>query len=200
MSTCVLVTPLAQNIPFIEDADYIGVDAGCLRILEQNLSLCYAIGDFDSMDENQLEQIKQICEVEIHPVMKDETDSELAIRKFYNQYDKVILFGGIKGRLDHTLLNISLLVKHYPKVILMDETQKVILLKKGKHILSSDYKNVSFFVLEESEISLNGFLYELDHRHVSDNDLYLTSNSFVEQQGVVNVYEGCLLCVQSNEK
>lgn len=200
MSLAICVTPLAKSIPVIEDAHYIGVDAGALRVIEQNLTLDFAIGDFDSMDEQKLLYLKSICPVYLFPVMKNETDSELAILKCYEQFDEVILYGALTGRLDHTILNIRLLEEKFNDLVLLDETQRVTLLKKGRHRLKNVYKNISFFVVEPGEISLQGFLYTLDHRFVHKKDLYLTSNSFVESEGIIEVHSGSFLCVESNER
>ena len=200
MSTAYLITPLSKKIPVDENAHSRGVDAGSYRILEQNLKIEYAIGDFDSMSEKELQGLKKICPVYQYPVMKDETDSELAVLKTFEKYDTVILYGALSGRLDHTVLNISLMIQKYPSIILMDETQKVRVLKKGRYELKKDYKNISFFALEESEISYSGFLYSLDHRKVSISDLYLTSNSLIQEKGIVEIHSGSLLCIQTNEK
>ena len=58
MKPAVLVTPLSQEIPHVDHADYIGVDAGCLQILEQGFPLAFGVGDFDSMDPKMLEKLK----------------------------------------------------------------------------------------------------------------------------------------------
>ena len=81
MKTAVLVTPLTVTIPIIKDADYIGVDAGCIKILKQGLKLAFGVGDFDSMDPETFEKMKNISNLVIHPVRKNETDSELALEK-----------------------------------------------------------------------------------------------------------------------
>ncbi|MGM9948225.1 thiamine diphosphokinase [Floccifex sp.] len=200
MSLAICVTPLSKCIPVIQNAHYIGVDAGALKVIEQNLKLDFAIGDFDSIDSEKLSYLKTICPVYQFPVMKDETDSELAILKCYEQFDRVILFGALTGRLDHTFLNIRLMEEKFNDLILLDETQRVRLFKKGKYILKNEYKNISFFVLEPGFISLRGFLYTLDHRMIHKNDLYLTSNSFIHSQGMVEVHSGSFLCIESNEK
>ena len=200
MSTAICVTPLAKKIPVME-ADYIGVDAGALKILEANLPLKQAVGDFDSMTYEEFEKLESICPIEKHPVMKDETDSELAVRLCYEKgYDSVILFGGFGGRLDHTLLNIRLLSARFTDLILMDETQKVMLLKEGEYVLYSDYKNVSLLPMEESIISYEGMLYNLDHRKISMKDTYTTSNSLTGNQAKIVIHSGCMLCIQTNEK
>lgn len=199
MKTALLITPKSQIVPAMENVDYIGVDAGALLIEEAGYPCLLAIGDFDSMDADALKALKERMEVIQHPVKKNETDSELAIRLCKERgYTSIILWGGLSNRLDHTLLNIQLL-KHNPDlVVLQDEKQKVSILQKGEHILKNAYRHISFFPLEESILTLEGLLYPLNHRLIEVSDLYLTSNSFVEKEAHVLVEKGSLLCVESN--
>ena len=80
MKTALLITPKSQIVPAMENVDYIGVDAGALLIEEAGYPCLLAIGDFDSMDADALQALKERMEVIQHPVKKNETDSELAIR------------------------------------------------------------------------------------------------------------------------
>lgn len=196
MSRCaILITPLVDVVPHIKNCDYIGVDAGALKIIDQNLPIKMAVGDFDSLDLDDLKRIT--CPIEKHPIMKDETDSELAIR-LCKDYDKIILYGGIHGRIDHTIANIRLAMYRYPQLVLMDEKQKISVFLKGEHEIDSTYKHISFFSIEEGVISLEGFLYPLKKRRIYMQDIYTTSNSLVKDKGMVIVEEGRFLCVQSN--
>ena len=199
MKTAFLITPKSRMVPHMENVDYIGVDAGALLIEEAGYDCRLAIGDFDSMDANALASLKKRMEVIVHPVKKNETDSELAIRLCKERgYPTIILWGGLSSRLDHTLLNIQLLKKDPERVILQDEKQKVIILQKGEHLLENAYRHISFFPLEESILTLDGLLYPLTHRLIKPSDLYLTSNSFVDKMAHVVVEKGSLLCVESN--
>ena len=195
MSIALLITPLCQKVPDIEHADYIGVDAGALKIIESNHPIKMAVGDFDSMSELDLQKLD--CVVDKHPVMKDETDAELAM-KLCKDYDEVILYGGLSGRIDHTIANIRLIMYQYNNVILMDEMQCIRVLKNGTHWINNDYKHISFYAIEESVISLYGFLYPLKKTKISVPDIYTTSNSLEKDQGEVVVHSGSVLCVQSN--
>ena len=113
-----LVTPLSKKIPVDHKADYIGIDAGALRILEADLPLKMAVGDFDSMSEKDFKSLEQICPIERHPVMKNETDAELGIWIAQKLgYDKIVLYGALSGRIDHTELNIRMISYLYPEVI-----------------------------------------------------------------------------------
>ncbi|WP_296241277.1 thiamine diphosphokinase [uncultured Faecalicoccus sp.] len=199
MRPAVLVTPLAQKIPKIENADYIGIDAGCLRILEAGLKLSYGIGDFDSMDRDTLASLKKQTSLQIHPVKKDETDSELALSiARQGGFSPLILVGALGGRIDHSLANIRLLMYRYDDLILWEEDQRVFVLLEGEHVLSNEFKHVSFLAIEDSILSLEGFLYPLSHAALHVQDIYTTSNTIQEKQGIVTVKKGKLLCILTN--
>ena len=51
MTCAVLITPLVDVVPKIENCDYIGVDAGALKIIDQGFPIKMAVGDFDSLSE-----------------------------------------------------------------------------------------------------------------------------------------------------
>ena len=51
MKQALLITPKSHSVPTLEDVDYIGVDAGALLILQAGLPIQFAVGDFDSMSE-----------------------------------------------------------------------------------------------------------------------------------------------------
>ena len=201
MSSGILVTPIAKSVPFYDNAVYVGVDAGGYRILEQNLPLAFAVGDFDSMDPDQLKALeKKTCCIR-YPAEKDETDSELAIRTAYEKgLDPVILWGGLSKRLDHTIANFRLLMYQFPDLILQDESQKVFLLQKGEHVIKNEYTHCSFFVVKDAVVSLSGFLYNLNSRRVDPSKIYMVSNSIAGKEARVIVHEGLLLCIQSDEK
>ena len=78
MTCAVLITPLVDVVPKIENCDYIGVDAGALKIIDQGFPIKMAVGDFDSLSEEDFKRIT--CPIERHPIMKDETDSELYVK------------------------------------------------------------------------------------------------------------------------
>ena len=89
----------------------IAVDGGIRHLREINLIPDILIGDLDSVSEQDLEWCKNL-QVEIHqyPKEKDQTDFELALDyAMKKNRDKIIVFGALGGRIDHTLANIGLL-------------------------------------------------------------------------------------------
>lgn len=58
MTCAVLITPLVDVVPVIQDCDYIGVDAGALKIIDQGFPIKMAVGDFDSLKEEDLKELR----------------------------------------------------------------------------------------------------------------------------------------------
>lgn len=200
MRSAVLVTPLVKTIPFVENAIYVGVDAGVLTLLEQEFPVEFAVGDFDSMSQEAYEKIESLVKIEKHPIMKDESDAQLALRLVKERgCSPIYLCGALSKRIDHTIANLRLLMYHYPDLILWDEKQNVRLFQTGRFVLENMYKNVSFFAVGKATITLEGFLYPLEHREINVSDIYTLSNSIVDQEGVVIVEDGAILCVMSDE-
>ena len=197
MKTAFLVTPIAKDIPKL-DVDYIALDTACYTLKEKGFKISCIIGDFDSQpfDEKDFSDIKILT----YPKRKNETDSELAIHYCLEQgYSSIILWGGISNRLDHTFINLELMKKTKGKLILQDQYHECRYLEKGTYTFSNDYQHFSIFAQEPSSISLKGFEYELDHRDIDKNDLYLVSNS-IREKGILTLHSGSIVVIQSNQK
>ena len=90
---------------------YVGVDGGCLKLLEQGLPLELAVGDFDSVSQTDLNNIKAQAKQVVQSVPeKNDTDLELALKAAFEAYPNaaVTVYGAFGGRLDHFLSNIFL--------------------------------------------------------------------------------------------
>ena len=155
MTCAVLITPLVDVVPKIDDCDYIGVDAGALKIIDQHLPIKMAVGDFDSLNEEDLKRIT--CPIERHPIMKDETDSELAIR-LCKDYDTIYLYGGIQGRIDHTIANIRLAMYRFNNLVLIDEHQKISVMNVGEYEIEVKDETAENGKRWETKYGLKAFL------------------------------------------
>jgi thiamine pyrophosphokinase len=89
----------------------IGVDGGTRHLLSMGLVPAIVLGDLDSLGEAEKEMVEAAgSRVEIHPREKDETDLELALRRAIElDCAPIVVAGGLGGRLDQTLANLSLL-------------------------------------------------------------------------------------------
>ncbi len=106
-------------------ASIIGVDGGLNHCKKMEITPQWAVGDFDSIDPTLLEEIKMKKNVVVLPRAKDCTDLEVAIDKAkeISAQAQVIIWGGLGGRIDHTLGNILLLFRDPARLFLQSEQQ-----------------------------------------------------------------------------
>ena len=98
----------------LEDATYlVCADSGANCLYNYNIKPHYLIGDFDSIDKNVFDFYKkESCIIEMYPKDKDDTDTELCIKKAIELFsDEIVLLGCTGSRLDHILGNIGLLLR-----------------------------------------------------------------------------------------
>lgn len=199
---CVIALNLSDEILEL-DCDYIGVDKGALFLANNNQNMILAIGDFDSIQESDFNIIQKfsqnILKFSSH---KDESDSELAIKKAIELgYQHIIVTGGLAKRIDHSLNNLLLLQK-YSNIDLTfrDKDNKAYLLSPGMHMLSkSHYKYISFFPLTDTKLSLLGFEYNLNQTTLKAFNNLGLSNEIINQFGTVIIESGNLIAIQSND-
>ena len=167
--------------------DYlIGVDGGAISIIDRNLQLDLAIGDFDST--NQLELIKQkALKILVYPIEKNETDLELAIMN--SPTNDIYIYDNIGGRLDHEILSVNLLYKYQDKnITILNETNKIVYLKKGKYNIAMEhYNHFSFIIPNKAIVSTNNTLYNLNNQQLSNMDTYCTSNNILDKNKDIDI-------------
>lgn len=187
---------------------WIGADRGSLHLLKNDININYAVGDFDSIDEQQKKLIKQnTVSINEFPSEKNETDLEIAIEKAIElKPEKIYLFGVTGGRLDHTIINMQLLhtiVKAKIRGIIVDKWNILELTNNGKHtIVKNDYyPYISFIPYTEhvSNITLKGFYYPLKNFHISQGSTRCISNKLNEAKGTLSYKKGMLLVIQSRD-
>ena len=127
-------------LPRDHDA-YVGVDGGCLKLLGQGLPLDMAVGDFDSVSETDLNNIKAQAKQVVQSVPeKNDTDLELALKSVFEEDPtaRVSVYGAFGGRLDHFLSNIFLptdpdLAPYMEQIQLVDGQNLLIYRPTGCH-------------------------------------------------------------------
>lgn len=202
MRDCVVVLKLADHLPDFKDVDYIGADKGALFLARKKISMAFSIGDFDSVSENERGLIELYSDevIALNPV-KNNSDSEAAVDEaIHRGYRRIYIAGATGGRLDHEIVNIRLCWKYPDRVILFDDKNYTRALGEGAHRIDKNgYQYLSLFAENECEISLNGFKYELDHRVITERDLYGLSNEILGETGEIYVHRGSVLTVQTND-
>ncbi len=185
-----------KNFPFEEDSLKVGIDHGSLLALKNHLSLDYAIGDFDSCNEEEKRLISLHVPhiIPLNPI-KDDTDTKHAYDLWKDEKDvSFVLLGGIQGkRIEHFYANLELVMKD-ERVSLLDDTTEIFSLSGRKKFYPSAYKFISFFPVDEKAcLSLKGFAYDIDHRVISKGDGLGISNEIKRDVAEVIVYSGKVL-------
>ena len=103
----------------LRSGDYIiCADGGIRHALALDIQPDLIIGDMDSAEKGQLEQLqKDGASMELYPRDKNETDLELAIDRAIELGPKeIVIIAAVGGRLDQTLANITLLSDTHPSL------------------------------------------------------------------------------------
>lgn len=189
------VSLILRDCPYRVIGDCVGVETGAYALVRDKQAIVCALGDFDSVSSKEFEliqlNVKNIIKVSS---IKDETDSELAIKWCIKQgYKTIHVFGALNDRLDHQRINVLLAYK-YQNVILYDDSNKIQAYTKGDYIISKeDYSYFSVFSYTNSVISLVGFTYPLDHYKLSYDELKTVSNQWLKKDAQLIVHQGKVL-------
>lgn len=196
----VLVAKMATTLP--SQGDYLGIDYGAYLLARAGKRMVLAIGDFDSVNVEQLNLIKEMSdEVIVLPREKDESDTESAIRSAReHQYEHIELWGAMQGRADHFLSNILLLYHGNEDIELTDEHNRVRVLKEGVHTVAKDqFTYLSLLVLQAAKVSIEGVKYPLYQRRIVPGSTFTVSNEIVADFATITVYYGKVIVIQSRD-
>lgn len=180
----------------------IGVDKGCLYLIKNNYKIDIAIGDFDSVSKKDFESIKNNSKklIKLNPI-KNDTDFEHTLNYVKEkEYKEINAYGVLGGRIDHELLNIKLLYQSDLNIIYHSQKNKIFKLDIGTYkIYKENYKYLSLLAFMPSIVSINKVKYPLDNVVIDSNDNYTTSNEIIGEYCHLNIKQGKLLVVLSND-
>lgn len=188
------------------DREYIiGVDRGAFRLAKLGIPFHMAVGDFDSIDRYQFEMLKLNCaEIVTFDAIKNETDTELAIRKAIEIGAKNIYLIGVTGhRLDHFLGTLNLFARTQEQgvqLFIYDTYNRIYMIEPGETKLKkSIYPYISFFAYQGivSGLTLTGFKYPLTDYELKNRDSLTISNEIVADEATVKFTSGRLLVIES---
>ena len=185
------------------DTFVICADGGGNYLYQKNIVPNLLIGDMDSIDKDALNHFKNNnCEIVLFNPEKDQTDGQLVIDKAmeYNPCE-IVVFGGLGGRIDHTLGNIQLLYRMTQKGIkgvFVSENEIVYMTDKMLEIKGNIGDTVSVIPYEkDTVITLNGFKYLVsDFEFRLDTPIGI-SNELESEKGIVDVKQGTAIVVHN---
>lgn len=201
MKTCYIACALDCKIDFIatEDDLIIGADRGYFTLVKNEITPHVAIGDFDSYKG------RVDCEnTVVYPVKKDFTDSALAIEYAIQRgYEKILVFGGIGGDLDHTLANVALVASYTEKGIdiAFVDGEKVLFAINNSFVTFDGCATgrISVFSFGDKAVGVyeRGLLYTLEGAILENRFPLGVSNEFIGQTAEIGVEKGTLLVYTS---
>ncbi|MDU5334218.1 thiamine diphosphokinase [Enterococcus sp.] len=195
---------------FSNDFDkVIGIDRGNLFLLRQGIVPDLAIGDFDSLNEAEKEEVfSQVVEVQTSPAEKDDTDTQLALTTAFERYPnaEVTLIGATGGRLDHLLANLWLGVEprflpFLRQIKISDQGNDVSYIASGTHQIAKnpEMKYVAFCCLTPvKKLTLKNLKYELSAVDFLQ-PTSLASNEFMTGDAEVSFLDGLIAVIQSRD-
>jgi len=187
---------------------YVGADRGALFLVQQGFKPDIAMGDFDSVNEDELISIRHNSKllVSCDPVMKDLSDTEMAFSWALDQNpEEIIMYGALGTRFDHSLANIHLLIQGVHKQInctIVDAHNRVRLINESVSLKQSDtFSHVSLlpFTSQVTGISLHGFQYPLHEATLTIGQSLGISNRIIEPLGHIQIKQGMLLVIESKD-
>ncbi|WJH35231.1 thiamine diphosphokinase [Paenibacillus sp. CC-CFT747] len=190
----------------LQEDDYlIGADRGAYFLVENGRTPDLSIGDFDSVAPDELKAVRRGSRtfVSCDPVMKDWTDTEMALVWALDRGPREIRMLGVLGtRLDHSLANIQLLVQALRRGIpcsIADAHNELTLTDGSLALLPSRFTHVSLLplTLEVTGVTLEGFRYPLQDAVLTMGQSLGVSNVQEQPTARISVREGLLLVIRS---
>lgn len=179
----------------------IACDSGYIHAMKAGIVPDLLVSDFDSFD-GVLNPSMEIMRAEPE---KDDTDTMLALKEaMHRGYDDIMIIGGLGGRIDHTLANISLTAfaaKNGAICHLIDEHHQIFAIKDDSIMVKRGYwKWLSVFAMDSEVrgVTLRGVKYPLQDAVLKNNYPLGVSNEFTGKAAIVTATQGTLLVVLSD--
>jgi len=158
-------------------------------------------GDFDSLKVSLPPDIPTVT----LPVKKDVTDMDAAVNEGIKRgYESFEIYGGMGGRPDHTMANISLLARlsqDNKSAVMYGAGFSIAPLTDGRMTVNGeDGKTVSVFSWTDiSEgVSIKGLKYEADNIRLTSSFALGVSNSFTGQKAEISVKKTLIIMTENN--
>ena len=187
----------------------IAADSGYDNAKALGVKVDILLGDMDSIGEN-LHSVPENTEIIKMPPEKDDTDTSLAIKLALERgCDNIIIIGGLSGRLDHTMANLSLLewLAHaggktrYIHALITDGKNRVRFIENDSALIPrSTFKYLSLAPASKvcKGVTLKGCKYPLSNAKITrENTQYTTSNEIDGNLALVEVKRGALYIIES---
>lgn len=185
----------------------VAADGGYKNAEQLGVSISYLIGDFDSFEGGEPEAtVPRSTEIIRVPAEKDATDTQLAVTLALEKgADEILLIGGLGGRLDHTLSNLSILEsldKNHVHAVMTDGQNRVRFIRSTSYLIArSEYRYLSLIAVDETVkgVSIEGCKYPLKNARLDRGFQYAVSNELTGNCALVSVKKGGIYIIESRD-
>lgn len=181
----------------------IAADSGYKNALALGERVDIVLGDFDSYTQKLPEGTK-IIKV---PSEKDFTDTQMAVKEALERgADDIVIIGGLDGRLDHTLSNISILPELWKlrvHAVITNGINRIRYMESTSTLIAkSGYRYVSLIAASEKlkGVSVEGCKYPLDNATLLRSNQYAVSNEITGNCALISVRKGACYIIESKDK
>ncbi|WP_176893238.1 thiamine diphosphokinase [Fusobacterium varium] len=159
-------------------------------------------GDLDSVTKEIIEKYRiNNVTIKKFPKDKDYTDGELILQHISKMgYDKIVVIGGLGGRIDHSLTNLNLIFK-FKNLMFVTEKERIFSIEKKAELTELNGKTISFVPFSEKVegLTLEGFKYPLNKYTLHQGDSICMSNIAIEDICKVTFDTGKLMGIVLSE-
>lgn len=178
----------------------IAADIGYRTCTELRVNPNIIIGDFDSLDSSI---ISSDADIITYPVKKDETDTLLAVNEGLRRgYTDFIIIGGLGGRFDHSIANLSILKYLFDKgcsARLVDNRHEITYISCcSTQFIAQENEIISLFPFSEKAVNVktSGLMYPLNNEDLSHGFPLGVSNKPMSNTIKISVEKGDLLIIR----
>jgi thiamine pyrophosphokinase len=209
MKTIIFANGKIENLDLlyelVRDNDYlVAADGGLKHIRAIGKIPDLLMGDLDSVEKKDLKWLEeQGVEIRKFPEKKDQTDLELAILEAVDRgAERLMIAGGLGGRIDQTLANINLLL--IPEiqnidVRIDDGMEELFLITRHAFIHGEKGDVVSLLPLNRPAMGVmtKGLAYKLQDETLFPERSRGISNAMKKSEAEVSLQSGVILCVHT---
>ncbi len=188
----------------------IAADSGCSLIGEfskkqYEISPDIILGDMDSYKGESIEKLYPKARFVSFSPEKDDTDTALAVSTALELgCEKIIIAGGLGGRLDHTFANIYLLeyIKAAGSDGIITDGENRAYLAKNENIILPTRKYISLIPLDDCVFGVSmdeNFKYPIKAERLLRKRFVTVSNEIVSEKALITLEKGSALIVESGD-
>lgn len=193
---CITERPSADDL-------VIAADAGYRHAVALGITPSVLLGDMDSLGEPSVPAKVELLRV---PAEKNDTDTQLAVQVALERgATEFLILGGLGGRTDHLLSNLSILEflweKHIRGVIDNGKNRIRFLRNDSIIIPRSRYKYLSLLSADRTVkgVTVEGCKYPLKKAKLDRVRQYAVSNELTGNCAFVDVAKGGIYLIESND-